>query len=223
MDSNSGLNMKGPCACISSYSSQPAFPSGLWAYNRNVSILALQLHEPAAGKVRQWWDILEQEVGLAGVRRVPFPHLTLFGFEGIDYPRLQKTLENCSGSTPPLTLRCVGLGLFLKPTPVLYTPVIRNPELSELHRSLWTTVSGLDGHMFGLYAPDRWIPHLTLAQFDLSRDNLIAAMNALMDLDLQLEFLVGNLTLFNWIGPRYEPQERYPLLGEATMHQKGWR
>lgn len=195
-------------------------PSGLWTYNQDVSILALQLHEPAAGKVRGWWDLLEREVGISGVRRVPFPHLTLFGFEGIEYPRIQRILEDFSGSTVPLTLHSVGLGMFLKPMPVIYTPVIRSLELSELHRSLWETVSGLGGHMYGLYAPERWLPHMTLAQFDLTRDNHVPTLEALMELDLQLEFEVRNLTLFNWIGPRYEPQERYPLLGDSLMHQK---
>jgi 2'-5' RNA ligase len=185
-----------------------------------VSILALQLQDPAAGMVRQWWDILERELGISGVRRVPFPHLTLFGFDGLEYPTIQKTMEDFSGSTVPLTLHSVGLGMFLKPMPVIYTPVIRNPALSDLHRHLWDIVSGLGGNMYGLYAPDRWIPHMTLAQFDLTRDNHLPVLERLMELDLQLEFEVRNLTLFNWIGPRYEPQERYPLLGDSLLHQK---
>jgi 2'-5' RNA ligase len=220
MDSTSGLNMENLVRIVSSYSRQALSPSGLWAYNRSVSILALQLHEPAAGKVRQWWDCLEREVGIAGVRRVPFPHLTLFGFDGIDYPRIQKTLEDFSGSTATLRLHSVGLGMFLKPMPVIYAPVIRSPELTELHQGLWEVVSGLGGHLYGLYAPERWIPHLTLAQFDLNRDNCAPALRLLMELDLELEFQVRNLTLFNWIGPRYEPQERYPLLGDSLMHQR---
>ncbi len=189
-------------------------------YNRYVSILALQLHEPAAGKVRQWWDALEKELGIVGVRRVPFPHITLFGFDGIEYPTLQKTLEDFSGTTSPMTFFAVGLGMFLKPMPVIYMPVIRTPELSALHQELWDTVSAHGGSMYGLYSPERWIPHMTLAQFDLTRENHAPALELLMELDLQLEFEVRNLTLFNWIGPRYEPQERYPLLGDSLMHQK---
>ena len=191
----------------------------LWAYNRRVSILALQLQEPAASKVRGWWSLLEEELGLSGVRRVPFPHLTLFGFDGVEYPAIQKTLEDFSASTAPLTLNAIDLGIFLKPMPVLYTPVIRSPELTILHRRLWDIVSAMGGRMYGLYAPERWIPHMTLAQFDLTRDNQLPALKLLMDLDIQLEFEVRNLTLFTWIGPRYEPQERYPLLGGSLLHQ----
>jgi 2'-5' RNA ligase len=208
------------CESLNRIHAEHLSPSGLWAYNQNVSILALQLHEPAAGKVRHWWDILEREVGISGVRRVPFPHLTLFGFEGIEYPRIQKILEDFSGVTAPLTSHSVGLGMFLKPMPIIYAPVIRNPELTDLHRRLWEAVHGLGGRMYGLYSPDRWIPHLTLAQFDLTRDNHFPALKVLMELDLELTFEVRNLTLFNWIGPRYEPQERYPLLGDPLLHHK---
>ena len=185
-----------------------------------MSILALQLHEPAAGRVRQWWDVLEKEVGISGVRRVPFPHVTLFGFEGLGYPEIQAALEDCSDRTAPLSLQSLGLGMFLSPLPVIYSPVIRSTELTDLHRILWETIGRLGGRMFGLYAPDRWIPHVTLAQFDLTRGNYVRAMQVLAELDLHLPFEVRNLTLFNWIGPRYEPQERYPLLGGALMHPR---
>lgn len=186
-----------------------------------MSTLALLLHEPAAGKVRQWWDILEAEVGISGVRRVPFPHVTLFGCEGIEHPRIQEVLEDFSGRTGPLQLRTVGLGMFVKPMPVIYTPIIRSPEMTELHRNLWEAVGALGGTLFGLYSPERWLPHLTLAQFDLTRGNHLEALKVLMDMDLQLEFEVRNLTLFDWIGPRYEPQERYPLLGGSMMRRGG--
>lgn len=185
-----------------------------------MSILALQLHEPAAGKVRRWWDALEQEVGISGVRRVPFPHVTLFGFEGLDYPGIRGVLEEVSGATIPLSLRSLGLGMFLHPLPVIYSPVIRSLELTELHRVLWDRIRGMGGETFGLYAPERWIPHVTLAQFDLTRDNLMPACRTLADLDLDLPFEARNLSLFNWIGPRYEPQERYPLLGSSQGHPR---
>ncbi|HNX32758.1 MAG TPA: 2'-5' RNA ligase family protein [Holophaga sp.] len=189
-------------------------------YNLDVSILALQLHEPAAGRVRQWWDVLEAKVGISGVRRVPFPHVTLFGFDGLDYPQVRKCLEDFSVDTPPLDLRSVGLGVFLKPMPVIYSPVIRSPRITDLQRELWERIARLGGQMYGLYSTERWIPHITLAQFDLTLANQEPALRALMELDLELRFEVRNLTLFNWIGPRYEPQERYPLLGGTLVHPK---
>lgn len=182
-----------------------------------MSTLALLIPEPAAGQVRGWWRQLESGLGLRGVRRVPFPHLTLFGFEGIEHPRVQRVLETFTERQGPVTLRGVGLGLFLKPSPVVYLPVIRTPELDALHRALWDEVGPLGGHRFRLYGPDHWIPHLTLAQFDLNPQQALAAVETLQDQEPELHCLSHHLTLFDWIGPLYEPRERYRLLGQPTV------
>lgn len=182
-----------------------------------MSIIAMLLHEPAATQVREWWGILQKDLHIAGVRaKVPFPHVTLLGCEGIEHPRIQAILTEYTHRIAPFSLRSLGLGLFLKPLPVLYTPIIRTPALSKLHQDLWIDVERLGGTMFKLYSPDHWIPHLTLAQGDLTTSNLREAFQALKEHHIALEFQVRNLTLFNYIGPRYEPQERYPLLGASS-------
>lgn len=181
-----------------------------------MSTLAMLLHEPAASVVRGWWDRLEAEVGLRGVRRVPFPHVTLFGFDGVPHPAVQDLLDDLCYRLPPLRLKAVGVGLFLQPTSVIYAPVIRSPELSSLHRELWDALGRLGADCFKLYAPAQWIPHVTLAQSDLTPERSLQAMHLLSDLDLHLEFEVRNLTIFDWIGPLYEPRERYPLRGQAV-------
>jgi 2'-5' RNA ligase len=178
-----------------------------------MATLALLLHEPAARKVRDWWDLLEAQLGIRGVRKVPFPHVTLFGCEGIDHPSIQEVLDELCFRTPPLELRSIGLGLFARPMPVIYAPVIRNQALSELHQELWEAVGRLGGSRFRLYSPEQWIPHMTLAQFDLTRENQLEALRLLLEEDLELSFEVRNLTLFDWIGPKYEPRERYQLRG----------
>lgn len=181
-----------------------------------MSTLALLLHEPAARKVRDWWDLLESELGLRGVRKVPFPHVTLFGCDGVDHPQIQEVLDDFCFHTPPLELRSIGVGLFTRPMPVIYAPIIRSQALSELHRSLWERIGTLGGRLFRLYSPELWIPHMTLAQFDLTRENQLDALKILMELDLELVFEVRNLTIFDWIGPKYEPRERYQLRGQAV-------
>lgn len=182
-----------------------------------MSTLALLLQDPAASQVRSWWECLEQRLGLKGVHRVPFPHVSLFGFDGIDHPRVQRVLEDYADHTAPVRIKAVGLGLFLRPAPVVYCPVIRTPELSALHGELWEAVGNLGGHRYRLYAPEHWIPHLTLAQFDLNPAQALAALELLWDMDIEVEVSARNLTLFDFIGPLYEPRERYALRGRAPV------
>lgn len=178
-----------------------------------MTTLAMILHEPEAGKIRSTWDLLEQALGWRGVRIIPFPHVTLFGCEGVEHPALQAVLARICGELGPLRIETVGLGVFTHPRPVLYLPVVRTPALSALHARLWEDVGGLGGRRFELYAPERWVPHLTLAQDDLGWEGLPRALDLVRGMALEGAFEVRNLTLLDWIGPRYEPRERYPLLG----------
>ena len=180
-----------------------------------MSTIALTLHEPTARRVREVWDVLEAGLGVRGIRKVPFPHVTLFGCEGIAHSALEPMVEELTARTAPLQLRTVGLGLFLRPQPVFYAPIIRTPQLADLHLRLWNLAGTLGGRLFGLYAPNRWVPHMTLAQGDLDSGDLGRVFAALVSLDLELEFEVRNITIYDWIGPRYEPRERYPLLGQV--------
>jgi len=174
------------------------------------------LHEPAAATVRSWWEVLERELGLQGLRRVPFPHVTVLGYSGLDHAHIHGGLEGCAQRLSPLTLRTTGLGLFFRPHPVIYLPVVRSQALTDFHRELWEAVEGVGGVMSPYHTPETWMPHLTLAQFDLTPERQLDAIQVLSRLDLELEFEVRNLTLFEWIGPRFEPLDRYPLLGERV-------
>ncbi len=171
------------------------------------------LHEPAATTVRGWWELLEAELGLQGLRRVPFPHVTLMGYDGLDQAKIQAELLPEIEGLGPISLKTSGLGLFFRPQPVIYLPVVRSRELTEFHRGLLKVVESLGGEVMPLHTPEAWMPHLTLAQFDLTPELQLEAVKLLSGLDLSLEFEVRNLTLFEWIGPRFEPLDRYPLLG----------
>lgn len=176
-------------------------------------VLATTLDEPAAGRVRALWDRLEAELGLSGVRKVPFPHLTWLGCELMDTPQMVARLEELSGALAPIPARATSLGIFLKPAPVLHLAVVRNPELDYVHGRLWELVEPCATELHGLYRPDVWVPHITLALGDLSPELLPRAVALLADFDVPLTFTLRNLTLFDWIGPHFEPIERFPLRG----------
>jgi len=58
-----------------------------------MTIIALVLQDPAARRVREVWLQLEARFGLRGPRKVPFPHVTLLGFEGLTHPQVKELLE----------------------------------------------------------------------------------------------------------------------------------
>lgn len=176
-------------------------------------VLATSLDEPAASRIRELWDRLEADLGLRGVRKVPFPHLTWLGCEMLDTPRFVEILGTFSALSGPVKARSASLGLFLKPAPVLHLAVVRSPELERMHRQLWDLVETCAAEMHALYRPDLWVPHITLAQGDLEPEHVPEALRRCMHLNFPIDLTLKNLTLFHWIGPRFEPIERFPLVG----------
>ncbi|BDU73080.1 2'-5' RNA ligase family protein [Mesoterricola silvestris] len=181
-----------------------------------MSTIALVLHDPAASRVREVWSLLETEFGLAGVHKVPFPHLTLMAFEGLTHYEVKSLLERVSQSLPPFMLETSGIGLFGAPARILFAPVVKTPVLSELHQGVCAEVAKLGGRIPPLYVPERWVPHITLAQGDPVRGTYGQAVDLVLQQNLHLAFEVRNLTLFDWIGPRYEPCDRFPLTGRLA-------
>ncbi len=151
-----------------------------------------------------------------GVRKVPFPHVTLMAFDDLTHLDVKELLERISQATAPFTLETTGLGLFNEPANIIYAPVVKVPQLNHLHRVVHEEIKALGGSVPPLYAPGRWIPHITLAQGDASSGSYGQAVDLLLEEDLKLSFEVRNLTLFTWIGPRYEPCDRFPLMGRAA-------
>lgn len=179
-------------------------------------VLATTLDEPLASYIRGLWDRLEKGLGIKGVHKVPFPHITWLGCEMLDTPRLVEILGDCCLRKAPIQTRSSSLGLFFKPSPVLHLAVVRSPEVDAFHRRLWEMVEPCAAEMHALYRPDLWVPHITLAQGDLRPELVPEAMALLSDIDIPLEFTFKNLTLFQWIGPRFEPIERFPLMGTGV-------
>jgi 2'-5' RNA ligase len=184
-----------------------------------MSTISLVLNDPAASQIRAMWDQLEGRFGLKGVRKVPFPHLTLLGFDGLTHHDVKDLLERLSQGTAPFTLETNGLALFADPSRILFSPVVRTPVLHRLQHVLYRNLRDLGGQVPRLYEPEHWVPHITLAQGDAGPSTYGEAVAYLLSLkaDLNIAFEVRNLTLFDWIGPRYEPCDRFPLMGRLAQ------
>jgi 2'-5' RNA ligase len=135
-----------------------------------------QIH---SARVENIWKELEVECGLTGIKATPIPHFSWHVARDYDFSRLKPELDRISRNAKPFTVRTTGLGLFARESPVLYIPLVRDPLLSEFHQVIWKTVIGLSDAPSPHYAPDAWMPHITLAYGDLSRYSLSCAVQKL--------------------------------------------
>lgn len=160
----------------------------------------VSLLDPASDAVaRGLWGELAREWGLRlNAERVPFPHVSYHVAERYDLERVAATLARAAARTQPFTARVTGLGAFTAPEPTLYLAVERGPGLEALHATLWealATEPDLAQGVMGIYAAATWIPHITLAQRDLTPATLDAPLAAWAKRDLRRKVVVDNLTL----------------------------
>ncbi|HET9111412.1 MAG TPA: 2'-5' RNA ligase family protein [Ktedonobacterales bacterium] len=150
--------------------------------------------------VRALWDELAERYDLRdGAQRVPHPHFSYHIAEGYDLARTEAALAHVAAQVQPFTVHVTGLGAFERPEEVLYLAVARNAALDRLHAALWRALAedGVTQGASPLYAPDSWIPHITLAQGDLTLDLLHAIQSAWAERDVRREVWVSDLTLLS--------------------------
>jgi 2'-5' RNA ligase len=148
-------------------------------------------------RVESLWQMLEDECGLTDVKVTPFPHFSWLIASDFDWSALEATLEELTSNTRPFKVQTTGLGFFTDPIPVIFIPVIRTIELSIFHRQIWERIKSLAIDISQFYAPDRWVPHITLAYSDVTPENSPCAMQKLAFQNYNWEISVDNISFIH--------------------------
>lgn len=117
-----------------------------------------------------------------------------------------------SQNSIPITLN--GYAAFIPR--VIYIDVVRSPELLALHRNL---LSYLETHLeitdkVGKTRP--FVPHMTVAFKDLTRQNFKAAWAEFEKRQLHFEFTASVLTLLAHDGRRWNIKSEFPFLAPTV-------
>jgi 2'-5' RNA ligase len=156
--------------------------------------IASLLNDPYKTQIESIWQELEEKCGLIGVRITPFPHFTYQVVEAYDQARLEPILQELAREAQPFTVHTTGLGLFTGKVPVIYLPVVKNDLLLHFHKLLWDRTKEVAQGSSPYYAPDMWMPHITLGYGDVTHFNLGCAMEALTFRDFDWQIRINNLT-----------------------------
>ena len=151
------------------------------------------LDEQHAARVEGLWAGLEREFGLRGIFSAPFPHFSYHVAERYDSALLEPLLDGVAAGMSAFTVRTDGLGVFPRPVPVIFLPVVRSPALCRFHDELWPQVSATCAGNVEYYHPERWIPHITLAYGDIPGGQLGDILRFLGTHDLDWEIPVDNV------------------------------
>lgn len=157
--------------------------------------IATLLNKDADNSTRKMWDQLEQCCGLSGIRLTPTPHFSWFVADSFSSYSLFDEIKEITRKFTPIKVSTTGLGIFVLDKPVLYLPIVKTRQLLEMHEVIWNALTKYGTNISENYQPDMWIPHITLAHNDLSKNTITCAIDNLMDLRISLMIDVDNLAL----------------------------
>jgi 2'-5' RNA ligase len=147
--------------------------------------------------VEEIWQNLERECGLERTAEVVFPHFSWHVAEEYDRPRLEETLWEIARTTRPFPLRTAGLGMFTGPRPAVYVPVVKTRRLMDLHSMIWDMLEQKASRISRLYAPGRWIPHISLARGNPAGGNMAGVLGVLGSQTFDWEFDADNVSFLS--------------------------
>ena len=161
--------------------------------------------------VEEIWAEVDAQFDVGGTRATPYPHFSYHVAERYDTELLENVVREFAQRSAPFSVKTSGLGMFAGIQPVLYVPIVRSPELSDFHRALWSEINAYGSGIVDYYAPGQWLPHITLAQYDIDARALPALVRQLNARDFTWEIRVDNLALIHNTDDPQPSVMRFPL------------
>jgi 2'-5' RNA ligase len=170
------------------------------------------LDEASDAFVRRLWAELDRDFGVRVVTDiVPYPHITYQGAQDYDFGRVEATLHALARDAATLRVLTAGLGIFTGPQPVLYLAVVRDPQLTAFQQRVWSALAALSTQHHPYYAPEQWVPHITLAQWDITPQTLPDLVRSLSGRALRREVTLRGISLLYAVENRAEARFTIPF------------
>ncbi len=152
-----------------------------------------ELDPQSSAVVKDLWHRLREACGLMAVCELPTPHLTWLVAETLDVPAIEAILAALSAGTHALASYVFGFGIFSGERPVFYLPLVKSQAMMDLHNEIWRRSTGYCDQLNKYYSPPYWLPHITLAINDITRESLACAMEVVAFEAVVIQVSVNNL------------------------------
>jgi 2'-5' RNA ligase len=173
--------------------------------------IASLLDGPATSRVNYLWQELEARCGLDGVKTTPLPHFSWQVTEAYNLPQLEIVLHAFARQARPFVIHTSGLGLFTGENPIVYISIVKDESLIHFHSLLWEQLREIAIHPTLFYAPEQWVPHITLAYNDVTTANLDCVMRYLAFQSFNWEIQIDNLILVAQAEDQFSETVKYRL------------
>lgn len=143
--------------------------------------------------VKDLWARLREACGLMAIYELPTPHFTWFVAETLDVQAVKTIIADLSARSRELTTYVFGFGIFSGERPVFYLPLVKSQAMIDLHNEIWSQVISYTQRPTRYYSPNFWLPHITLAINDITKENLACAIESVAFEHVEMKVTADNL------------------------------
>ncbi|MPZ23251.1 MAG: hypothetical protein GEU28_06855 [Dehalococcoidia bacterium] len=167
--------------------------------------------------IKALWREIETKFGIPPIERTIVPHFTHHCAERYDGEQLERLLTERAQELTRFTVPCGPVAIAnAGDYPVFFLVLARSPALARIHEELWQDLEPLGEGIIDRYAPETWLPHITLTPDGFPREHTGDLAAFLSEQDFEWEVEVDNFTLLHDTGERQQVEWRV-LFGGGTM------
>lgn len=122
-------------------------------------------------------------------------HFSWMVCEGMNQEEIFTSLKYIAGQKSSFTIQSGGIGIFPGNIPAITYVLSRSPEMTEMHSMLWNNCVKHVDRINTKYAPDCWIPHITLLHQGLESRKYCEFLEKSVDSEISFEIKVNNLSV----------------------------
>jgi hypothetical protein len=174
-----------------------------------------RLPEPYWTRVLDFRKQLAEDPRVGAIFDPPTAHCSHVLTEDFDWDGLAPALEAFSRTQKPFLFRTAGLLCFTGQEPTIALNVAKDVRLAEYHAALYEVASKFAINPVPSYAPEKWVPHVTLKRCGPDGQAVGAAFARLAHERFSWEFLIDAVSAQYDLGGSDQRVERlrFPLTG----------
>lgn len=139
------------------------------------------------------WPKIESVCQYSGIIPHTIPHFSWQTAEEYQIEQTRNKMAELAEQIPPFSFSTSGLGIFPDDRRIIFLIMVKTRKLMEIHELLWNELLPFAINPRMHYAPDQWIPHISLNLQALNESQFNCSIEELLKIDLRFEFVVKKI------------------------------
>lgn len=160
--------------------------------------------------VKRYWNHFERKFDSVAIQAYSHPHFTFQFALTHNIKELKKTFEEVTLKIKPFPIEVDGVRRFDENA--IYLKVEKTTGLLKIHQLIHGFLKERCNGLLEYYTPELWVPHVTLAMEDLTKNNFEKAWAELKDSEIKFRQRLHNVCMVKWYpGGKIKIAKRYIL------------